>query len=118
MGFVHHSNYLKYFEIARLEWLFTIGISYKKMEENGILLPVIYSEIKYLYPLKFDDSFEVKVGIEELPLSRLKLNYEIENYERKKICLGIIHLAFLNSKSHKPVRAPSKLTSEFKKIMN
>lgn len=115
MGFVHHSNYLKYFELARLDWLSKLGISYKKIEENGILFPVIYSEIKYLFPLKFDDHFFVKVGIEELPVSRLKLNYEIENFENKRICFGKVHLAFINSINNKPVRAPDKLIFVFKK---
>ena len=115
MGFVHHSNYLKYFELARLDWLSKLGISYKKIEENGILFPVIYSEIKYLFPLKFDDLFFVKVGIEELPVSRLKLNYEIETFENKKICSGKVHLAFINSMKNKPVRAPDKLVFVFKK---
>jgi acyl-CoA thioester hydrolase len=115
MGFVHHSNYLKYFELARLEWLTKLGISYKKMEEDGVLLPVIYSETKYLFPLKFDDFFFVKVGIQELPVSRLTLNYEIENHENKKICSGSVQLAFLNSKNHKPLRAPDILIFVFKK---
>ena len=115
MGFVHHSNYLKYFEAARLEWLDKLGISYKKMEENGVLLPVIYTEIKYLFPLKFDDTFVVKVGIDKIPLSRLMLNYQIDNHENKKICFGNVHLAFLNSKNHKPMRAPDKFTVVFKK---
>ena len=118
MGIVHHSNYLKYFELARIQWLTRLGIPYKQMEEKGILLPVIYSEVKYLYPLKFDDQFIVKVGIDEMPKSKLILNYKIENNENKTICFGNIHLAFLNSKNHKPVRAPDKLTSVFKKIMN
>ena len=114
MRFVHHSNYFKYFELARLEWLTKLGVSYKKIEENGILLPVVYSEIKFLFPLKFDDLFFVKVGIEELPISRLKLNYEIETYQNKKICFGKVHLAFLNSKNNKPVRVPEKLDLIFK----
>tara|TARA_Y100001935_G_C17041030_1_gene377275 strand:- start:300 stop:659 length:360 start_codon:yes stop_codon:yes gene_type:complete len=115
MGFVHHSNYLKYFEAARLEWLDKLGISYKKMEEDGVLLPVIYTEIKYLFPLKFDDTFVVKVGINKIPLSRLVLNYQIDNHENKKICFGRVHLAFLNSKNHKPMRAPDEFTVLFKK---
>tara|TARA_B100000609_G_scaffold146227_1_gene117830 strand:- start:102 stop:542 length:441 start_codon:yes stop_codon:yes gene_type:complete len=115
MGFVHHSNYLKYFEAARLEWLDKLGISYKKMEEDGVLLPVIYTEIKYLFPLKFDDTFVVKVGINKIPLSRLVLNYQIDNHENKNICFGNVHLAFLNSKNHKPMRAPEKFTVVFKK---
>ena len=48
-------------------------------------------------------------------MSRLKLNYEIENIAHKKVCFGKVHLAFLNSKNHKPVRAPDNLISEFKK---
>ena len=88
----YHFYYLKYFELARLDWLSNLGISYKKIEENGILFPVIYSEIKYLFPLKFDDLFFVKVGIEELPVSRLKLNYEIETFENKRICFGKVHI--------------------------
>ena len=115
MGFVHHSNYLKYFELARLDWLNKLGISYKKIEKNGVLLPVIYSEIKYLFPLKFDDIFFVKVGIEELPVSRLKLNYEIKTYENKKICFGKVHLAFLNSKNNKPVGVPEVINLAFQK---
>ncbi|MFL2590912.1 MAG: acyl-CoA thioesterase [Flavobacteriaceae bacterium] len=115
MGFVHHSNYLKYFEVARLEWLTDLGISYKNMEENGILLPVVYSEIKYLYPLKFDEFFIVKVGLDQIPRSKLILNYKIENSENKKVCIGNIHLAFLYSKNHKPTRAPENFIFEFKK---
>ena len=76
---------------------------------------MIYSEIKYLFPLKFDDIFVVKVGIDELPLSRLKLNYEIDNHENKKICFGNVHLAFLNKFKQIPVRAPDNLTLVFKK---
>ena len=105
----------KIFEVARLEWLDKLGISYKKMEEDGVLLPVIYTEIKYLFPLKFDDTFVVKVGIDKIPLSRLVLNYQIDNHENKKICFGRVHLAFLNSKKHKPMRAPDKFTLVFKK---
>ena len=85
------------------------------MEEDGVLLPVIYSETKYLFPLKFDDFFFVKVGIEELPVSRLTLNYEIENHKNIKICFGSVQLAFLNSKNHKPLRAPDIFSFVFKK---
>ena len=43
MGFVHHSNYLKFFENARISWLRELGVSYKKIEEDGILMPVVSS---------------------------------------------------------------------------
>jgi len=55
MSFVHHSNYLKYYEIGRLEWLKNIGFSYKKLEENNIIFPVIRSNITFRKPAFFDD---------------------------------------------------------------
>ena len=39
MGVVHHSNYLRYFEVARLEWLTQLGVSYQAMEEEGVMMP-------------------------------------------------------------------------------
>ena len=45
MGFVHHSNFLKYFEKARIDWLDSIGLSYSKMEKSGLILPVVKVEI-------------------------------------------------------------------------
>ena len=92
-----------------------LNFQFKSTSLNGILLPVVYSEIKYFYPLKFDDLFIVKVGLEQIPRSKLILNYKIENNENKEVCLGNIHLAFLNSQNNKPTRAPEKFIFEFKK---
>jgi acyl-CoA thioester hydrolase len=47
MGVVYHGNYAQYFEMGRVEWLRNIGISYKWMEENGIILPVVSLNINY-----------------------------------------------------------------------
>ena len=55
MGVVHHGNYAQYFEMGRIEWLRKLGVSYKKMEETGIMLPVINLNINYLKPAKYDD---------------------------------------------------------------
>ncbi len=51
MSFVHHSNYLKYFELARLEWLNFLGISYSQLEESGVLMPVVRASVEYIKPL-------------------------------------------------------------------
>ena len=58
MHFVHHSNYLKYFELARLEWLSNLQISYAEMESRGILMPVVNASLKYIKPLVFGDNFQ------------------------------------------------------------
>ena len=49
MGFMHHSNYLKFFENARISWLRSLGISYKKMEDDGIIMPVVSSSLYHIF---------------------------------------------------------------------
>jgi acyl-CoA thioester hydrolase len=60
MGVVYHGNYAQYFEMGRVEWLRNIGISYKWMEENGIMLPVVSLNINYKKPARYDDLLIVK----------------------------------------------------------
>ena len=61
MGIVHHSNYLKFFELARIEWLEKLNLPYQKIEKNNIILPVVNCELKFIKPLVFGDTFKVKV---------------------------------------------------------
>ena len=63
MSFVHHSNYLKYFELARLEWLNVLGISYSHLEKSGILMPVVKASAEYINPLFFDEKFKITVSL-------------------------------------------------------
>ncbi len=67
MGFAHHSNYLNYFELARIEWLNSIGFSYTKLEKQGIVMPVVSANIKYKSPAFFEDLLRIKLSIHEIP---------------------------------------------------
>ena len=60
MGVVYHGNYAQYFEMGRVEWLRNKGISYKWMEENGIVLPMVSLTINYKKPARYDDLITVK----------------------------------------------------------
>ena len=51
MGIVHHSNYLKFFELARIEWLEKLNMPYEEIERNNIILPVVRCELKFIKPL-------------------------------------------------------------------
>ena len=66
MGYVHHSNYLKYFEIARIEWFTSIGFSYKKLEDRGTLMPVVTVDLNFKSPCYFDDLITVHLSVNEL----------------------------------------------------
>ena len=111
MGIVHHSNYLKFFEIARIEWLENLKMPYMKIEENDIILPVVRCEIKFIKSLFFGDSFYVNVICEKKPTSIIDFKYQIFNQNDELTTEGATTLAFLNSQSMKPQRCP-KIISE------
>lgn len=113
MQFVHHSNYLKYFEMARLEWLSSLGISYAAMEKNGILMPVVSAELNFKKPLFFGDEFSVRVGLKKPPMATLEFNYQIVNQSDEEICTGGTVLAFLSAEKNRPMRCPKFLLDKF-----
>ena len=113
MGFVHHSNYLKYFELARIEWLLDLGISYAAMELDGILMPVVSAKVKFKIPLIFGDNFNVKISVKKEPMATLEFDYIIVNQKNEIICTGNTVLAFLSSKKKRPVRCPKFLLEKF-----
>ena len=113
MSFVHHSNYLKYFELARLEWLSDLQISYAEMESRGILMPVVNASVKYIKPLVFGDNFSVTVILKKEPKATLEFDYKILNQNKELISTGNTLLAFLSSDTKLPIRCPKFLLEKF-----
>ena len=75
MGIVHHSNYVKWMEEARIDFLEQMGFGYAKLEEDGIISPVTKLECEYKYPARFGDTVRIKVRIKEFKGVRLILGY-------------------------------------------
>ena len=73
MGIVHHSNYIRWFEEARLEMLRAMGLPYKKMEDNGILIPVLDVSCSYKHPIRFDETLVLTLRIQNYNGVRLSL---------------------------------------------
>ena len=113
MHFVHHSNYLKYFELARLEWLSDLQISYAEMESRGIFMPVVNASLKYIKPLVFGDNFSVTVILKKEPTATLEFDYKILNQNKELISTGNTLLAFLSSDTKLPIRCPKFLLEKF-----
>ena len=113
MGVVHHSNYLRYFEVARLEWLSALGVSYTSMEKEGLIMPVIDVKVTYKTPALFDDSLTIYIFLSELPRVKIIFSYEIKNQKDEIVCTGETTLAFLNAKTRKPVRCPEEFGALF-----
>ncbi|PTM02768.1 MAG: thioesterase [Bacteroidetes bacterium] len=109
MSFVYYGNYPQYFEVARVEALRTLGLSYKKIEEEGVMLPVLKLEVKYIAPAKYDDLLLIKTCISEIPKTRITFEHEIYNEAGKLLTIGKVELVFVDIKSGKPCRAPHSL---------
>tara|TARA_B100001057_G_C22776292_1_gene921710 strand:+ start:100 stop:504 length:405 start_codon:yes stop_codon:yes gene_type:complete len=116
MGFAHHSNYLKYFEMARIEWLTSIGFSYKKLEGRGTLMPVVTVDLKFKSPCYFDDLITVHLSVNESPKASIFFKYLITNELKKEVASGSTRLAFIDKKN-RIIRCPKNLMSAIQKLM-
>lgn len=101
MGVVHHGNYAQYFEIARLDWLSALGISYKSMEENGVMLPVYELNTKFLKPAVFEDELKIEMRLKELPSVKITFEYLVFNQREDFITKAYTTLVFMDSKTKK-----------------
>ncbi len=106
MGYVYYGNYAQYFEMGRVEWLRNLGVSYKRMEEAGIMLPVLNLTINYLKPAKYDDLLTLKTTIVKKPLVRIEFEFELFNEENELLNKGYTSLVFIDMQRNKPTRAP------------
>jgi acyl-CoA thioester hydrolase len=114
MGIVHHSNYIVYYEVARVAALRAWGMPYDEMEKNGIISPILEIGSKYLQPAYFDEEITVRVIIDEVPMVRLKVRYELYNEEGTLINTGHTWLGFLNAETRRPCRAPQYVVDKMK----
>jgi acyl-CoA thioester hydrolase len=115
MSFVYHGNYVKYFEMGRIAWLNKLGFSYKKMEEDGILLPVIDLKINFKKSALFDDKLTLITTLISIPSYMIEFEYKIKR-EGSLISSGYTKLIFLNSKTNKPMRCPDQIINALKKV--
>lgn len=112
MGFVYYGNYAQFLEVGRVEWLRNIGISYKSMEENGIILPVTNLNIIYLKPAKYDDLITLNTTIIKFPTAKIEFSYELFNEQNEKLIQATTTLVFVDAKKNKPTKAPALLTEK------
>ena len=109
MGYVYYGRYASYYEVARVELFRSLGFSYKNLEEEGIGMPVIDMDTKYLLPIKYDEEIIIKTRIEELPSSKIIFYYDIFNKENNLANSAKTTLTFINLSSKRPVRTPKEL---------
>lgn len=109
MGFVYYGNYAVYFEVARVEWLRSLGFCYKDMEDGGVSLPVLEYSVKFFKPAFYDQKLTVKTTLKSLKGVRIIFLFETFNDSDELINSAETTLVFMDTSSKKPCMPPDDL---------
>ena len=115
MGVVYHGNYAQYLEMSRVEWLRHFGISYKSMEENGVMLPVISLQMNFKKSAVYDDLLTVITKLKKTPSVKIKFDFEIFNEENELLVEAEVVLAFIDKNTMRPIKCPAYVLSAIAK---
>ncbi len=105
MGVIYHSNYFKYFEVGRTDFYKLIGYSYKNLEAEGILFPVLECGCTFGSPAHYDEEIRVITRLENFKFARFRMHYDIfrsDEEGEKLLVSGFTEHAFAN-KELKPI---------------
>lgn len=109
MGVVYHGNYAQYFEMGRVEWLRNKGFSYKKLEEEGVMLPVVSLSMNYKKPAFYDEELTVVTKLKFLGGVKIEFDYEIRNEKGELLTTAHAILVFVDMKTKRPISVPKHL---------
>lgn len=109
MGVVYYGNYALFYETGRTEAVKSLGYSYKEMEQDGIMMPVVEMHVRYIKSAKYDDVLQVKTIINELPSRKMTFNMELYNAQEELINTGYTTLIFIDKKYNRIISPPQKL---------
>lgn len=106
MGYVYYGQYATYYEVARVESLRQLGLSYRELEEMGVMMPVLENHSRYIAPARYDDLLRIVTTLREKPGVKIKFEYDIYNGENTLIHKGETVLVFINKSTNRPCRQP------------
>ncbi len=109
MGYVYYGVYAQYFEVARVEALRSMGLSYKQMEDDGVMLPVRDMHVTYHKPAFYDEALTITTYIDSLPNVRIAFRYEVRNEANELLTEATTTLVFIDKSTGRPCRAPQPL---------
>ena len=117
MGIIHHANYIRWMEEARIDMLNQMGYPYRRFEEMGYISPVLHAECEYKKSVKFDDEVKIVVSLQEFGKVKFTLRYDIYNMSEDGVlsAVGTTRHCFLN-KDGRPVMM-NKEMKEFSDTM-
>lgn len=119
MGVVYHTHYLDFFEVGRTEALREVGIRYRDLEDEGIIMPVVEVEVQYHGPARYDDLLRVDVHFEQSPTVRVPIDYTVRrDGEDEVLVTGHTTLCFMDAERRRPTRAPAVVRDAFAAVLD
>lgn len=110
MGYLYYGNYASYWEIGRVEWLRSLGVSYRQMEEEfGIMLPVVSLQMRFVRPAYYDELITIRTTLKTLPDRFIVFHMELLNEKMKVVNAGSAKLCFMEKDSRTTVSTPAFL---------
>ena len=107
MGVAYYANYFVWFEVARTDWLREAGLTYREMEAEGVLLPVIDAQCAYKSPARYDDALSVTAVARLVSPARLAFDYEISGPDALVAVGSTVHATM--DRQGRPMRMPARI---------
>lgn len=116
MGYMYYGNYAQFYEVGRVEMLRSLGLTYRGMEEFGVMMPVLELKCRYIKPALYDEEITIKVIMEKMPGVRIHFKYELTNEQGELINTGETLLVFVDMKTKRPCMAPQYFLDKMRPI--
>ena len=113
MGVTHHSNYIRFMEEARVDWLDQLGFGFEKIEAENVFSPVISVTCDYKRPTTFKDVIEIEVGISKMTEMKFDFTYTMR-VDGKVVCIGQSSHCFIEN--NRPVALSKRLPEFYKEV--
>jgi acyl-CoA thioester hydrolase len=119
MAVVHHSNYIRYFEIARDEMMVKLGFPIEKCEkELNVVVPIVFVECHFRHPARMGDVLTATAEVNKVPLAKMVIKQAVYNQNGELCADGTVTLGFLDKDSFMPVRCPEPLAKLLEEHIN
>ena len=118
MGYCYYGNFAAYFEVARVEALRELGITYKDLEDDGVILPVLDYQIRYFKPAYYDEELTIRTVFESVEGARIHFSYVTLNNAGEELNKATTTLVFVDFNSKRPMIPPNTLSEILKSVAN
>ena len=118
MGYCYYGNFAAFFEVARVEALRDLGVTYRDMEDQGVVLPVLDYQIKYFKPAYYDELLRIETRIEAVKGVRIIFSYTTFNEKNEELNKATTTLVFVDKNTGRPTSAPQYLVEALSKAVD